>query len=162
MGRLAEVAPIDSADRHQHGIDDVDHASRALDICRDDLGAVDHDNLLVAVGAGVPDVRRQARDVPPLDGVGGPGRGGGLNAVGSGNCHGASIAEWRSAAARGRFGGRPPKLDRTKIAAAKAMMMSNDLTTTEIAHELGVAPSTLFRHFPGGRSALQTGMTLAT
>ena len=64
-----------------------------------------------------------------------------------------SLAARRS---RGVVFGRPPKLDRTQIAAAKAMMMSSDLTTTEIARQLGIAPSTLFRHLPGGRSALQT------
>ena len=73
------------------GQDRVGEAER-LD-ARRDLG-----DLLVAVCAGVPDVGRQARDVPPLDTVGGPGRGGDLNAVGSGNCHGASIADWQKSA----------------------------------------------------------------
>lgn len=60
-----------------------------------------------------------------------------------------------AAAARGRKGGRPRALDDAQIRAAKAMMMSGDLTTTEIAQQLQIAPSTLFRHLPGGRSALQ-------
>ena len=64
------------------------------------------------------------------------------------------------AAARGRKGGRPRALDDAKIRAAKAMMMSSDLTTTEIARQLSVAPSTLFRHLPGGRSGLQTVATV--
>jgi DNA invertase Pin-like site-specific DNA recombinase len=60
-----------------------------------------------------------------------------------------------AAAARGRKGGRPRALDDAQIRAAKAMMMT-DLTTSEICRQLQCSPSTLFRHLPGGRSALQT------
>jgi DNA invertase Pin-like site-specific DNA recombinase len=59
-----------------------------------------------------------------------------------------------AAAARGRRGGRPPALDTDKLRAAKAMLASGTMTTTEVARQLGVAPSTLYRHLPGGRSAL--------
>jgi DNA invertase Pin-like site-specific DNA recombinase len=62
-----------------------------------------------------------------------------------------------AAAARNRHGGRPPALDGAKIRAARAMLVSGDLTATEVAQQLGVAASTLYRHLPGGRSALQTG-----
>ena len=61
-----------------------------------------------------------------------------------------------AAAARGRKGGRPRAMDDAQIRAAKAMMVSGNLTATEIAAQLGCSPSTLFRHLPGGRSALQT------
>lgn len=56
--------------------------------------------------------------------------------------------------ARGRIGGRPPALDKIKVAAAKAMMVSGELTAAEVARQLGCAPSTLYRHLPGGRTAM--------
>ncbi|MDO9714288.1 recombinase family protein [Paracraurococcus sp. LOR1-02] len=60
----------------------------------------------------------------------------------------------RAAAARGRRGGRPPALNESKIRAARAMLASGTMTAAEVARQLGVAPSTLYRHLPGGRSAL--------
>ena len=59
-----------------------------------------------------------------------------------------------AAAARGRRGGRPPALDEAQVRAAKAMLVSGSMTTAEIARQLGVAPSTLFRHVPGGRTGI--------
>jgi DNA invertase Pin-like site-specific DNA recombinase len=59
-----------------------------------------------------------------------------------------------AAAARGRKGGRRPVLDDQKIRAAKAMLASGNMTTTEVARQLGCAPSTLFRSIPGGRGAV--------
>jgi len=59
-----------------------------------------------------------------------------------------------AAAARGRRGGRPPVLDADKLRAAKAMLASGTMTSTEVARQLGCAPSTLYRHLPGGRGAL--------
>src|SRR5271166_289273 len=59
-----------------------------------------------------------------------------------------------AAAARGRRGGRPAALDESKIRAAKAMLASGDMSATEVAQQLGCAASTLYRHLPGGRSAL--------
>lgn len=59
-----------------------------------------------------------------------------------------------AAAARGRRGGRPAALDESKIRAAKAMLVSGDMSATEVARQLGCAPSTLYRHLPGGRAAL--------
>jgi DNA invertase Pin-like site-specific DNA recombinase len=61
-----------------------------------------------------------------------------------------------AAAARGRRGGRPPVLDVAKVHAAKAMLSSGTMTASEVARQLGCAPSTLYRHLPGGRSALDT------
>ncbi len=37
------------------------------------------------------------------------------------------------------------------MAAAKAMLASGSLTAAEVARQLGCAPSTLYRHVPGGR-----------
>jgi DNA invertase Pin-like site-specific DNA recombinase len=59
-----------------------------------------------------------------------------------------------AAAARGRRGGRPAALDESKIRAAKAMLASGNMSAIEVAQQLGCAPSTLYRHLPGGRSAI--------
>jgi DNA invertase Pin-like site-specific DNA recombinase len=61
-----------------------------------------------------------------------------------------------AAAARGRRGGRPPAIDEAKLRAAKAMLASNSMTASEVARQIGVSPSTLYRHLPGGRSAVAT------
>ncbi len=58
-----------------------------------------------------------------------------------------------AARARGRVGGRPPSLSAKDIAAAKAMLKDPEITVTEVAKRLKVAPSTLYRHIPGGRSS---------
>jgi DNA invertase Pin-like site-specific DNA recombinase len=60
-----------------------------------------------------------------------------------------------AAAARGRRGGRPAALDQAKVRAAKAMLASGTMTAAEVARQLGCAPSTLYRHLPGGRAALE-------
>jgi DNA invertase Pin-like site-specific DNA recombinase len=59
-----------------------------------------------------------------------------------------------AAAARGRRGGRPAALDESKIRAARAMLASGEMSATEVAKQVGCAPSTLYRHLPGGRAAL--------
>jgi DNA invertase Pin-like site-specific DNA recombinase len=64
--------------------------------------------------------------------------------------------------ARGRIGGRPPALDQINITAAKAMLASGNLTAAEVARQLGCAPSTLYRHVPGGLSAVAESMTKLT
>jgi DNA invertase Pin-like site-specific DNA recombinase len=59
-----------------------------------------------------------------------------------------------AAAARGRRGGRPAALDDAKIRAARAMLASGNLSAAEVAQHLGCAASTLYRHLPGGRTAI--------
>lgn len=59
-----------------------------------------------------------------------------------------------AARARGKVGGRPPALDHTDLAAAKALLRDPEITVEEAARRVGVSPSTLYRHLPGGRSAL--------
>ena len=61
-----------------------------------------------------------------------------------------------SARARGRLGGRPKKLSETDIEAAKALLSNPKITVEQAAERLGVAPSTLYRHIPGGRSSVNT------
>jgi len=60
-----------------------------------------------------------------------------------------------AARARGKKGGRPPALVAKDLAAAKAMLSDPEITMEEVAKRLRVAPSTLYRHLPGGRGALQ-------
>ena len=60
-----------------------------------------------------------------------------------------------AARARGRTGGRPPALSPDDLAAAKAMLRDPDITVEQVARRLGVVPSTLYRHIPGGRSAVK-------
>jgi DNA invertase Pin-like site-specific DNA recombinase len=61
------------------------------------------------------------------------------------------------AAARklGKTGGRPPALKSEDITAAQALLKDGNFTVQEVARRLAVAPSTLYRHIPGGRSSLQ-------
>jgi DNA invertase Pin-like site-specific DNA recombinase len=60
-----------------------------------------------------------------------------------------------AARARGKKGGRPPALAAKDIAAAKAMLSDPDITMEDVAKRFRVAPSTLYRHLPGGRGAIQ-------
>ena len=62
-----------------------------------------------------------------------------------------------SARARGRLGGRPPALKENDVAAAKAMLRDPTITVEQVAKRLDVAPSTLYRHLPGGRGGLSQG-----
>jgi DNA invertase Pin-like site-specific DNA recombinase len=59
-----------------------------------------------------------------------------------------------AARARGRIGGRPRSLDATKLSVARTLMASGELTVAQVAAQVGVTVSTLYRALPGGRSAL--------
>lgn len=59
-----------------------------------------------------------------------------------------------AARAQGRTGGRPPAMKATDLAAARALLRDPEITVADAAKRLGVAPSTLYRHLPGGRGAL--------
>jgi len=59
--------------------------------------------------------------------------------------------------ARGRKGGRPPSLSAKDLVHAKALLVDPDITVEEVAKRLNVAPSTLYRHLPGGRSTVAAG-----
>jgi hypothetical protein len=61
----------------------------------------------------------------------------------------------RAAHARGRLGGRPPALSREDLEAAEALLRDSAITVEQVAKRLGVAPSTLYRHLPGGHSAVE-------
>jgi DNA invertase Pin-like site-specific DNA recombinase len=60
----------------------------------------------------------------------------------------------KAAIARGRLGGRPKAMDETKLKIAKALMADDQLSMSEIARQVGVAPSTLYRTLPGGRASV--------
>ena len=60
-----------------------------------------------------------------------------------------------AARARGRRGGRPPALKPRDLKEARALLADPEITVEEVAARLKVAPSTLYRHLPGGRSAVQ-------
>lgn len=60
----------------------------------------------------------------------------------------------RAAAARGRKGGRPRALDNSKLKIARALLADKSLSVMEVAAQLDVAPSTLYRCFPGGRGGI--------
>ena len=45
-------------------------------------------------------------------------------------------------------------MDETKLKIAKALMADDQLSMSEIARQVGVAPSTLYRTLPGGRGML--------
>jgi DNA invertase Pin-like site-specific DNA recombinase len=54
---------------------------------------------------------------------------------------------------RGRVGGRPRAMTEQDIVAAKAMLRSNELTAAEVANQIGVSVSTLYRWIPAARAA---------
>ena len=56
---------------------------------------------------------------------------------------------------RGRFGGRPPRLDVRSRAIAAALLKDPAIPVTEIARQLGVSRATLYKHFPGGRGSAE-------
>ena len=60
----------------------------------------------------------------------------------------------QAARERGRMGGRPPSLSDNDLQEAKALLRDPDIPVEQVARRLGVAPSTLYRHLPGGRSAV--------
>lgn len=65
-----------------------------------------------------------------------------------------------AARARGRKGGRPPKLKDADLKAARAMLADKSITVEEVAKHLRVSPATLYRHLPAARSqSTETGGT---
>lgn len=59
-----------------------------------------------------------------------------------------------AAIARGRLGGRPRSLDDHKLKVARALIADGQLSMAEVANQVGVAPSTLYRTMPGGRGSV--------
>lgn len=60
----------------------------------------------------------------------------------------------QAARRRGKKPGRKKKLTTKDLSAAKAMLKDDSLTVEDVARRVGVSPATLYRHVPGGRSAV--------
>lgn len=65
-----------------------------------------------------------------------------------------------AARARGKHGGRPLSMSVEDVAVAKALLRDPTIRVEDIAKRLGVAPATLYRHIPGGRSSLDDNAPL--
>lgn len=57
-----------------------------------------------------------------------------------------------AARARGRKGGRPPKLQAQDLKAARAMLADKSITVEDVAKHLRVSTATLYRHLPAARA----------
>ena len=66
-----------------------------------------------------------------------------------------------AARARGRSGGRPPTLKPRDLKEARALLADPEITVEQVAARLKVSASTLYRHLPGGRSAVQDAAAAA-
>lgn len=66
-----------------------------------------------------------------------------------------TYAGLKAAHARGRLGGRPAVLNEQTILMAKAMLNDPSINVADVARQLNVSLATLYRYFPGGRSALR-------
>lgn len=65
-----------------------------------------------------------------------------------------TMAGLRSARARGRKGGRPPKMDERKLTLAAKLMKDPDVSVADICEAVGVSPATLYRYV-GPRGAIR-------
>jgi DNA invertase Pin-like site-specific DNA recombinase len=65
-----------------------------------------------------------------------------------------TTAGLEAARARGRKGGGPRRLSPADLTAAEALLRDPAITVEEAARRLRVGSATLYRHLPGGRSAL--------
>ncbi len=65
-----------------------------------------------------------------------------------------TIAGLQAARKLGRKGERPPALKEAVLVAAAALLQNPSITVEDVARRMQVAPSTLYRHLPGGRSSV--------
>ena len=65
-----------------------------------------------------------------------------------------TTAGLRAAKQNGRIGGRPSALKEKDLAVARTLLQDASITVEDIAKRMQVAPSTLYRYFQGGRSAI--------
>jgi len=68
-----------------------------------------------------------------------------------------TTAGLRAAKQNGRIGGRPSSLQEKDLAVAKILLQDPSITVEDVAKRMQVAPSTLYRYFQGGRSAIING-----
>jgi len=57
-----------------------------------------------------------------------------------------------AARARGRGGGRPPKLTEEDVSAARTMLADSDISIEYVAKRFNISPATLYRYLPAARS----------
>ena len=62
-----------------------------------------------------------------------------------------TIAGLIAAKKQGKVGGRPAALTADDLSMARTLLQNKDITMDAIARRLNIAPSTLYRYFPGGR-----------
>jgi DNA invertase Pin-like site-specific DNA recombinase len=65
-----------------------------------------------------------------------------------------TMAGLRAAKEHGRTGGRPSALKEKDLAVARTLLQDARITVEDVAKRMQVAPSTLYRYFQGGRSAI--------
>lgn len=61
-----------------------------------------------------------------------------------------TMAGINAARARGRLGGRPPKLSKEQLLMAKSLIDANQIPITDIAKQFGVSRTTLYRRMEKG------------
>jgi len=64
----------------------------------------------------------------------------------------------KAALARGRKGGRPPKVSDADLEAGRAMLAAGTISVAEIAKRLGISRKTFYQYFPAARTRAQAGM----
>jgi len=65
-----------------------------------------------------------------------------------------TVAGLIAAREKGKLSGRPSSLKEEDLMVARTLLKSDDITVEEVARRLRVAPSTLYRYFPGGRGEI--------
>jgi DNA invertase Pin-like site-specific DNA recombinase len=68
-----------------------------------------------------------------------------------------TVAGLAAARARGRKGGRPPKMDKATLAIAMAALKDQKSVSTEIAKKLGLTTTTLYKYVNGDGSLKEMG-----
>jgi len=66
-----------------------------------------------------------------------------------------TLAGLAAARERGRIGGRPVKMDDSKVAMAKVLLSQPGTAMRDVCQALGVSRATVYRHFQDGRSSLE-------
>ena len=70
------------------------------------------------------------------------------------------MAGLRSARARGRFGGRPRKMDKTTLQMAMNAMSDKSAVAKDVAKKLGITTATLYAYVNGDGTPKQTAAAL--
>lgn len=68
-----------------------------------------------------------------------------------------TTAGLKAAKERGRVGGRPLAMQKSDLAAARALLADPSITTRQVAERLGISVSTLYKHLPAARATVTRG-----